>query len=152
MALPNIFSKEVNDSIIQRINSLTPETQAKWGTMNVAQMLAHCNVTYEMAYENKHPKPNFLMKFILKSFIKNVVVSEKEYVQNSRTAPAFLITDARVFEAEKNRLIAYLQKTTELGANYFEGKESHSFGALNKTEWNNMFYKHIDHHLKQFGV
>jgi hypothetical protein len=152
MALPNFFSKEVNEQIIQRINSLNHETQAKWGTMNVAQMLAHCNVTYEMAYENKHPKPNFLMKFILKSFIKNVVVSEKEYAQNSRTAPAFLITDARVFEAEKSRLIAYLQKTAELGANYFEGKESHSFGPLNKTEWNNMFYKHIDHHLKQFGV
>ncbi|MFY8019756.1 MAG: DUF1569 domain-containing protein [Bacteroidia bacterium] len=152
MALPNIFSKDVNDSIIQRINSLTPETQAKWGTMNVAQMLAHCNVTYEMAYENKHRKPNFFLKLILKAFVKNVVVSEKEYMQNSRTAPAFLITDAKIFETEKNRLIAYLQKTVELGADYFDGKESHSFGPLNKTEWNNMFYKHIDHHLKQFGV
>jgi hypothetical protein len=152
MALPNFFSKEVNEQIIQRINSLNHETQAKWGTMNVAQMLAHCNVTYEMAYENKHAKPNFLMKFILKAFVKNVVVNEIEYAQNSRTAPAFLITDAKVFETEKSRLIAYLHKTVELGADYFEGKESHSFGPLNKNEWNNMFYKHIDHHLKQFGV
>ena len=43
-------------------------------------------------------------------------------------------------------------KTQELGEAHFEGKESHSFGPLNKTEWNNMFYKHADHHLTQFGV
>ena len=34
----------------------------------------------------------------------------------------------------------------------FEGKESNSFGPLTKGEWNNMFYKHLDHHLSQFGV
>jgi SRSO17 transposase len=49
-------------------------------------------------------------------------------------------------------LKAYIIKTQELGATHFEGKESHSFGTLTSTEWNNMFYKHLDHHLGQFGV
>ncbi|MCJ8164098.1 hypothetical protein MKJ04_04535 [Pontibacter sp. E15-1] len=31
-------------------------------------------------------------------------------------------------------------------------QESHSFGRLSSQEWNNMFYKHLDHHLSQFGV
>jgi hypothetical protein len=56
------------------------------------------------------------------------------------------------FEEERNRLIAYIQKTQSLGADYFDGKISHSFGSLNKSEWNNLFYKHLDHHLTQFGV
>lgn len=43
--------------------------------MNVAQMLAHCNVTYEMVYENIHPKTNFFMSFILKTFIKKIVTN-----------------------------------------------------------------------------
>ena len=46
MALPNIFTKSTSDSIIQRIEQLTPETKAQWGVMNVDQMLSHCNVTY----------------------------------------------------------------------------------------------------------
>ena len=46
MALPNIFEKSVADEVIARINNLTPATQPGWGKMNVAQMLAHCNVTY----------------------------------------------------------------------------------------------------------
>jgi len=150
--LPNIFSQSVADEIIERIQQLKPTTPAQWGKMNVSQMLAHCNVTYEMAYENKHPKPNFLMRMILKAFVKNLVVNEIPYKKNAQTAPAFLITDEKEFDKEKNRLIQYIQKTVDLGAESFEQKESHSFGPLSITEWNNMFYKHLDHHLRQFGV
>jgi len=152
MALPNIFTKEVSEQIIQRINTLTPATTAKWGKMNVAQMLAHCNVTYELIYEDKHPKSNFLMKLMLKTFVKKIVTNEAPYKHFSRTAPAFIITDERIFENEKKRLIDHLTKTQQLGEKHFNGKESHSFGTLNTTEWNNMFYKHLNHHLAQFGV
>ena len=38
-----------------------------------------------------------------------------------------------------------------MSINHFVNKES-IFGKLNKEEWNNRFYKHFDHHLKQFGV
>jgi len=152
MALPNIFSKEVSESIIQRIQNLTPETKAQWGKMSVAQMLAHCNVTYEMAYENKHRKPSLFMKFILRKFVKKTVVDETPYIINSRTGPDFLIKETKNFEEEKQRLLNYITKTQELCENFFDNKESHSFGALNKFEWNNMFYKHLNHHLSQFGA
>lgn len=152
MALPNIFSKEVSDSIINRINQLSNVTPAKWGKMNVAQMLAHCNVTYEFIYDNIHPKPSGFAKFMLKAFVKKIVTNETSYKNNSRTAPQFIIVDERVFETEKKRLIDYITKTQQLGEKEFNGKESHSFGVLNTTEWNNMFYKHLNHHLSQFGV
>lgn len=150
--LPNIFTPEISNSIIERIKKLSPETQAQWGKMSVDQMLAHCNVTYEMAYENMHKKPNAFLKFILKSFVKKAVVTEMPYKQNGQTAPQFLITGTKDFEKEKQRLIDYITKTQALGENHFDGKESHSFGKLNSKEWNNMFYKHLDHHLTQFGV
>lgn len=149
----NIFDAQVANQIIDRISLLTPSTPAQWGKMDVAKMLAHCNVTYEMVYEpTKHPKPNTFMRFILKTFIKNKVVSETPYPKNSPTAPQFVITDPKQFETEKTRLINYITQTQQLGANYFEQKESHSFGTLTATEWNNMFYKHLNHHLNQFGV
>lgn len=152
MALPNIFTKPVLDDTIQRINKLKPTARPNWGKMDVAQMLAHCNVAYEMVYEDKHPKPNFLMKFIMKSFVKKIVTSETPYKRNSKTAPAFIIKDPRDFEREKSRLIDYVNKTGKLGELNFDNKNSHSFGVLTKSEWNNMFYKHLDHHLTQFGV
>lgn len=152
MPLPNIFTKEIADNIIERINHLTAETKPQWGTMNVAQMLAHCNVSYEMIYENIHPKPNPFFKFILKILVKNKVVGEAPYPHNGRTAPQFIIKETKNFVTEKQRLIGYINKTQQLGENYFDNKESNSFGKLNKTEWNNMLYKHLLHHLSQFEV
>jgi hypothetical protein len=150
--MKNIFDQKDTAEVIERINKLTPQTQPLWGRMSVGQMLAHCNVTYEMMYENKHPKPGLVLGWILKAFVKKGVVNEKMYPKNSRTAPQFIITDQKNFDAEKVRLIAYIQKTQQLGAGYFEGKESNSFGKLTSSEWNNMCYKHLDHHLGQFGV
>jgi hypothetical protein len=150
--MKNVFNQQDVGELIDRVNKLSPTSQRLWGKMTVAQMLAHCNVTYELVYDNKHPKPNAFMKFMLKLFVKDTVVSEKPYKHNSQTAPVFLIKDERDFETEKSRLIDYIIKTQQLGENHFDNRESHSFGALTKTEWNNMFYKHLDHHLMQFGV
>lgn len=81
-----------------------------------------------------------------------MVVSPEAYKQNERTSPSFVISNARDFENEKALLIANIEKTQQLGATYFEGKENFSFGLMTAEEWNTMFYKHLDHHLRQFGV
>jgi hypothetical protein len=150
--MKNIFEKSTTEEIISRIAKLNPTKERLWGKMSVDQMLAHCNVTYEMVYENNHAQPNPIMKLILKMFVKNGVVGEKPYKHGLPTASQFLIKEAKDFEKEKKRLVNYLQKTQELGESHFHNKESLSFGKLTKQEWNNMFYKHLDHHLSQFGV
>lgn len=153
MIIKNIFTKAVTDEFIGRIENLTPQSKPLWGKMNVSQMLAHCSVSYEMVYEmDKFPKPGKFMKFIIQLLAKSQVVGEKPYPKNGRTAPQFVITDEREFEKEKAKLVEYLQKTLQLGESHFDGKESHSFGNLSKKEWNNLFYKHLDHHLSQFSV
>ncbi len=148
----NLFDKTELEAAITRIEKLTPDTQAQWGKMNAGQMLAHCSVAYEMALEDKHPKPGFFGRFMLKLFVKNIVVSDKPYAKNNRTAPQFVMTGEKDFEVEKSRLINYMKKVQEMGADHFDGKENLSFGPLSIKEWNNLFAKHLEHHLQQFGV
>lgn len=150
--MKNIFDTRVTAELISRVNQLKPESPALWGKMSVDQMLAHCSVAYEMAFTNKHPKPNAVLRFLLKAFVKKGVVNEVPYKKNIQTAPVFIIKDRKNFEEEKSRLIRYLEHTLALGADHFEGKESLSFGPMTAKEWNNLFYKHLDHHLTQFGV
>jgi hypothetical protein len=150
--MKNVFTSETNNELIARIEKLTPSTPQLWGKMNVSQMLAHCNVSYEMAFEDLHKAPNAFLKWMLKLFVKETVVGDKPYKKDGQTAPAFLIKDERNFEKEKARLIAYIQKTEALGEEYFDNRESLSFGKLSVAQWNTMFYKHLDHHLSQFGV
>jgi len=150
--MQSIFNQADVAKLTERINKLTPASQPLWGKMSVGQMLAHCNVSYEMAYTDKHPKPNALMKLVLKLLVKNKVVSETPYKHNNPTAPAFLMKEDKNFAEEKTRLIDHINQTLQLGEKHFDGRESHSFGTLSATEWNNMFWKHLDHHLSQFGV
>jgi hypothetical protein len=150
--MKNVFDPAVTAELIHRIEELTPESPALWGKMSVDQMLAHCCVAYEMAFTDKHPKANLVMRFFLKNFVKKGVVNEVPYKKNLPTAPAFRIKNEKNFGEEKGRLIAFLEQTLATGAAGFEGKESPSFGPMTAMEWNNLFYKHLDHHLAQFGV
>lgn len=152
MPFPNIFSAETVQSLENRINKIDPALPPQWGKMNAAQMIAHLNVMYEMAYEDNHPNPNPFMRFILKAFVKKMVVGDTPYPKNGQTAPAFVIKDARDFEAEKKRLIQYLHKSLDIGRAAHEQRLYRSFGKMTSEEWNTMFYKHIDHHLTQFAV
>ena len=121
--------------------------------MNAAQMLAHLNVAYVMLYHpDKFSQPTGLKRWLIRKFVKPIVVDETPYKKNTRTAQAFRITDARDFEREKKALIEHIQKTERLGPSYFEQKSSINFGPMTSGEWSNLFYKHADHHLTQFGV
>ena len=150
--MENVFTKSGSNSFVERINQLTPSTPHQWGTMSVDQMLAHLNVSYDMVFTNKYPKPSGIAKWMLKLFVKKKVVGPKPYPKNGRTAPQFVIKEEKSFQDEKQKLVDFIQKVQELGEIHFDGLVSHSFGPLTKNEWNNMFAKHLEHHLAQFGV
>lgn len=150
--MKDLFSIEVTAETIHRIEQLKPDTQPLWGKMNAGQMLAHCCVSFEMVYTNMFKPANAFKRFLMNAFIKKAVVGEKPYPKNSRTAPEFLVSDNQDFNRQQERLIAFIKKAQNDGRKFFEGKESPNFGALTADEWNNLFYKHLDHHLIQFGV
>ncbi len=150
--MESIWNDTYVGDMTARIGKLTPDTRPLWGKMAVSQMLAHCNVSYELAYENKHPKPNAVLRFILKLLVKPTVVNDKPYKPGSPTGSQFRIKDTRDFTAEKARLLGYIRKTRDLSEAHFNGREYHSFGPLTVKEWNNLFAKHLDHHLRQFGA
>jgi hypothetical protein len=152
MTIRNLFDQQETQETIDRINNLSSDTKQLWGKMDVSQMMAHCNVAYEIVYTDKHPKPNGFAKFMVKLFVKNIVVGPKPYKKNAMTSPIFKMTEPKNFEDEKQLLINHLNKTQKLGSDHFNGLENPAFGNLSDTQWNTLFSKHLDHHLQQFGV
>ena len=151
--MQNVFDAKDAQEYINRINNLTPETQRKWGKMSVDQVLAHLNVAYDLTFTpEKFPKPSFIAKFLLSKFVKPKITNEIPYKQSLRTSPAFIIANERNFEEEKAKLIGNIQRVQQLGKEAFEGKENINFGKMAAQDWNNMFAKHLNHHLEQFGV
>ena len=151
--MQNVFDAQDAQEYINRINNLTPETQRKWGKMSVDQVLAHLNVAYDLTFTpEKFPKPNFIAKFLLSRFVKPKITNEIPYKPSLPTSPAFIIANERNFEEEKAKLIGNIQRVQQLGREAFEGKENINFGKMAAQDWNNMFAKHLNHHLEQFGV
>ena len=152
MTIENIFTQQGVDNLLNRLDGITVETKPNWGKMTATQMVAHLNVAYEMTLEDKHPRPNKIARTLIRLLAKPTVVGPKPYPKNGRTAPAFIISDERDLNTEKERLKKYMNDVLSKGGNSFHNRESHGMGKLTKNEWNMLFAKHMDHHLMQFGL
>lgn len=151
--IEDLFDAAGKGRMVARVHALRPDSAPLWGTMNVAQMLAHCNVGYEIVHEpGKHARPGAVGRFFAVVFAKAMVVGERPYPRNGPTAPSFVIKDARDFETERGRLLGFIDRTFEQGAAHYDGLPNMTFGVLSSTQWNTLFSKHLDHHLRQFGV
>jgi hypothetical protein len=152
MAYPSIYLSSTTEELFRRINQLNPQSQGLWGKMTVGQMLSHCAVPYEQILGLNTLQPPLLMRVILKLFLKKSMVNEVPYKQNLPTAPSFIRTEQYDVAIEKERLKDLIKTIQEMGAEKLARTPSLSLGKLTATEWNNLLYKHLDHHLQQFGV
>jgi Protein of unknown function (DUF1569) len=147
--MASIYNKTDNQNIIDRINQLTPNSQATWGKMSVDQMFKHTTGAIEIAFGEKTIKVNFLMKLFGK-MLKNKVFNS-EFKQNSPTAKEFIFTDKYDFETSKKELIANFSKFAE-GEKSIKITDHPFWGKMTYEDWDKLMYKHMDHHLRQFGV
>ena len=152
MKIQNIYTAPVAEQFMARINKLSTSTQNQWGKMNVSQMMAHCNVSYDMAFDENYKKSSSFLRFILKNLAKKGLVNESPLKKNSSTAAEMVIKTPKDFDQEKSKLIGNVKNLVEKGENFFHLKDHPGFGVMTKDEWNNFYYKHLDHHLTQFGV
>jgi hypothetical protein len=149
--MKNLFRSSDFSEICSRIELLKPDTKRQWGKMNVSQMLAHCNKSLETAMGLNEFKQLFIGK-IIAPFMRKKVLGEKHFGKNSPTDKSYLFPADLEFEVEKSKLILSLQKFMEKGA---EGCTIHPhpfFGHFTPEEWAIFQWKHLDHHLRQFGV
>ena len=152
MPLPDIWSDACVADLHRRIDSLTPSTQPRWGTMNVAQMLGHCCMPYAQALGDDTQKSAWYIRLVLQLFFKKTMTNEVPYKQSQPTNPAFIMPADSEFEPNRIRLKEYVRRFADQGRSAFEGRHQISLGNLTALEWNNLMYKHLDHHLRQFGV
>ena len=149
MEVKNLFDAAAKKEIITRINKLTPQSKQQWGKMDVAQMLAHVQKPIGIALGTHQPKGSFLLRLIGPLF-KSKLWDEKPYQQSLPTDPTFIMTGTQKnFEKEKQELLNMINHFTETNI----VSEKHPvFGKLAKENWSKATWKHLDHHLRQFGV
>ena len=146
----NLFDPASRESILKRLSSLPPAAPRQWGKMSAPQMLAHCSVAMEAATGDR-PRQQALIGKLLSWMVRSKVLGDQPFSKSSPTDPTFVIRDERNFDEEKRRLVALVGKFCEQGP-AAAARQTHSFlGRMSGDDWGVMMYKHIDHHLQQFG-
>lgn len=149
--MKNLFDKDTYKEVTSRLDSLTPQTAGQWGKMNVSQMLAHCKEAFKVPLSNKK-MPRSILGLLVGWMIKRKLYNEEPWKKNLPTAPNFIIKDSREFEKEKKELMELIDLFHNGGPGKV-GKFPHPmFGTYTSEQWGKSMYKHLDHHLRQFGA
>ena len=150
--MKNFFESSDRRDLVDRLDRLRPDAARLWGKMDPAQMCAHCALALEVAAGDVPKKQAFIGK-VLAPFVRNKVVRGTEPLsKNSPTDPTFVVADPRDFEKEKARLVAVTNRFGSGGPGAADGRVHSFFGKMTGEEWGVLMYKHLDHHLRQFGA
>ncbi|MGI4874014.1 MAG: DUF1569 domain-containing protein [Janthinobacterium lividum] len=148
----NFLDPAANKALISRLFQLMPDTKRRWGTMTPGQMLVHCADQLRVSRGEKRVTsvrvPGLFRPLLKWYFVTRV----KEFKRGMKTLPEL---DARLgmtppvsFATDHATLLSLLAP-----ARYPAGGLHHPlFGYLSAQEFGEITWKHLDHHLRQFGV
>ena len=147
----NLFQSNTVEEVISRIDRLQASSPRQWGKMDVAQMLAHCSTTMEMA-SGKLVAKRTLLGRLVGPRVRHLLRNDKPMPRNSPTSKELKVVNARDFERERQRLLESVRQFHSGGEAQCTRHPHPFFGPLTPEEWSTGMYKHLDHHLRQFGV
>ena len=149
--MKTLYDPATADEIKSRIAKLTPESPRQWGKMTAPQALAHCAIALQAPLGDTAPSRVMIGRLIGWMF-KPVFTNEKEFGKNAPTHPSYIVTSPCDLDRERARLSALIDRFVAMGPEACS-KHPHSFfGKLAGAEWGIGMYKHLHHHLRQFGV
>ena len=149
--METLFDSVSYREALRRVESIRSDSRRQWGKMTVAQMLEHSARALEIAAGKKDSKQAFLGKMIGWIFWKGFV-GPKPFQKNGPSSPAFVVQGEPDFGPTKERLKTLLGEFHALGEQGCDGNIHGFFGRMTGTEWGVTQYKHMDHHLRQFGA
>lgn len=133
-----------------RVAQLTPDLPRRWGRMSVQQMVCHLSESLRMAIGELRVAPKRLP--IRYTPLKQLIVYVAPFPKNAPTAPELTIAATpRPWADDLSTLQQLIDRFTARPADA-EWPEHPAFGRLSRRAWGVLGYRHIDHHLRQFGV
>lgn len=149
--MPTMWDDPVRADLVSRVHRLTPNHAAKWGKFTVSAMLAHVNdalrmATGELMPDAKGRAPSFLKWPPVRYLFVHVLPMPK----GAPTAPELLARSTSAELAQEQQTFQTLIEALPRCATLAPAHPA--FGPLTRRDWGVLMHKHVDHHLRQFGV
>jgi hypothetical protein len=150
--MKNLFEPATVEEVKERLVHLRPDSERLWGTMNAAQAVAHCAAGLELAVGDQRP-PRKLVGLIFGGLVKKLALGNEEPMRrNTPTVKGLVVKDERDLDLERKRLSGLIDRFAAAGPAGCTTHPHSFFGRLDPQEWAVLMYKHLDHHLRQFGA
>ena len=150
--MKNLFEAGTAKEVKERIGRLCATSQRQWGKMSAPQAMAHCSVAMEWAVGDKVEQRMFLGRILGPIAKSQVLKDEKPMGRNAPTAKSLVVADERDLGKECHRLSTLIERFAAGGPQCCTKHPHTFFGRMTPEEWAQLMYKHVDHHLRQFGV
>ena len=145
-----MFDPGVRGHFRQRIQTLQPDAQRRWGRMNVQQMVCHLadqlRITLGDIPVKRVPSP--LSNPVVRRLVIDVLPWPKGRIQGP---PEAFVTSPGEWQRDVSVLLDLLDRFSA-AATRKDWPPHPMFGDLGGTLWSRLTCRHFDHHLKQFGV
>lgn len=150
--MKNIYNPQTIIEFKNRIEKIEESSVALWGKMNAYQMLKHCTENDKMLLREKGYKRLFIGRLFGKMALNSNIKNEEPLARNSPTHPDLKFDDLGNLETQKREWISVLDRYPRSKPK-FETTFIHPFfGKMTEVQISKFAFKHIDHHLRQFGV
>ena len=139
---------------IPLLKKLNGNETGKWGKMNAQQMTEHVSGFFKVSTQKIHFPLTTSLEHLTK--YKEFLLSDKEFKENTK-APVLPEEPLPLKFATLQQAIDDLQKSVSDFFKFFKDQPTKTtlhpaFGELNFNEWVQLHYKHVTHHLRQFGL
>ncbi|HNV27505.1 MAG TPA: hypothetical protein PKJ83_00115 [Cyclobacteriaceae bacterium] len=133
----NLLDKAVCDQLIDRVKDLTPSNTPRWGEMNPTEMLLHCNIcNRQILNEGRGDEKTTFKQYLLRIVALYIAPNFKRGIKSEARNITKGMIDNVHFEEQKKDFPNRNKPMTLTHP---------AFGNITA-------YKHMDHHLRQFGV
>lgn len=151
MTARSLFDPAENRRVLDRIASLRADSPRAWGTLDVARMCAHCRQPLRVALGDLKLKRG-LIGVLFGGLAKRQLLAPGDFKRGLPTAPEFKVANARELEKERAELVVLVERFGRGGPAALTKEPHPFFGMLTVEQWDTLQWKHLDHHLRQFGA
>jgi hypothetical protein len=145
----SIWQDEARRELTDRIGAVTADRRAEWGTFSAPKMVCHLADSLKMAMGDLKVAPKWLpIRF---TPLKQLIIFAAPFPKGTPTAPELLVRQPREWASDVSEVQDLLARAGS--ARTTDAWPAHpAFGKLSKRAWGVLIYRHMDHHLRQFGA
>jgi DinB superfamily len=153
--MPTIADPRTLADLVARLERLPADAPRRWGTMTAGEMLCHLGDAHESVLGVRvapGPAPSGVSRPMLKWYaLRSPMPWPKGVTTRPGVNPKLEGTRPGEFERDRARAIASLRAlATATPATL--GRPHFAFGPMSASDWHRWAYKHVIHHLRQFGA